>query len=274
MSMFQRVRVCTGSHSTNQQYPCFRVLLSAQAASVNPSTTKPCLCFRVLVYAWSLSVNQSTMCIFQSARVGTGSFIQPVNHVHVSECSCIHGQCQSTPQSTSQPCSCFRVLVSAEAAPVNPSTSKPCLCFRVLVYARAVSVTPSVNKSTMCMFQSASVYTGSVSQPDSQPVNHAMFQSARVYTGSVSQPVNHTMFQSARVYTGSVSQPVNHAMFQSARVYTGSVRADRTVTASVCPDPATPASGARTASWSGSCADGAGCCATCTPSAWSMRQAP
>ena len=236
MSMFQRVRVCTGSHSTNQQYPCFRVLLSAQAASVNPSTTKPCLCFRVLVYAWSLSVNQSTMCIFQSARVGTGSFIQPVNHVHVSECSCIHGQCQSTPQSTSQPCSCFRVLVSAEAAPVNPSTSKPCLCFRVLVYARAVSVTPSVNKSTMCMFQSASVYTGSVSQPDSQPVNHAMFQSARVYTGSV--------------------------------------RADRTVTASVCPDPATPASGARTASWSGSCADGAGCCATCTPSAWSMRQAP
>ena len=109
------------------------------------------------------------------------------------------------------------------------------------------------------MFQSVRVYTGNVSQPDSQPVNHAMFQSARVYTGSVSQPD---------------SQPVNHAMFQSARVYTGSVRADRTVTASVCPDPATPASGARTASWSGSCADGAGCCATCTPSAWSMRQAP
>ena len=176
MSMFQRVRVCTGSHSTNQQYPCFRVLLSAQAASVNPSTTKPCLCFRVLVYAWSLSVNQSTMCIFQSARVGTGSFIQPVNHVHVSECSCIHGQCH---QLLSQPvnpvhvseCSCLQRQRQSTHQPVNhvyvsecscmqgqcqsprQSTSQLCACFRVLVSTRAVSVNPTVNQSTMQCFR-------------------------------------------------------------------------------------------------------------------------
>ena len=216
------------------------------------STSQPCAYFRVLVSARAVSFNPSTMSMFQSAHVYMGNvsqlLSQPVNPVHVSECSCLQRQRQSTHQPVNHvyvsECSCMQ----GQCQSPRQSTSQLCACFRVLVSTRAVSVNPTVNQSTMQCF--------------------------RVLVSTRAVSVNHTMFQSARVYTGSVSQPVNHAMFQSARVYTGSVRADRTVTASVCPDPATPASGARTASWSGSCADGAGCCATCTPSAWSMRQAP
>ena len=68
------------------------------------------------------------MRMFQSVRVYTGNVSQPDSQpCNVSECSCLHGQCQSTRQSTSQPCNVSECsCLHGQCQSTRQSTSQSC----------------------------------------------------------------------------------------------------------------------------------------------------